>query len=37
MSVHDCFCWCGFVLLVFGGIAGIIIVSTKDGGDNDEK
>lgn len=37
MSVHDCICWCGFVLLVFGGITGIIIVSTKDGGDNDEK
>ena len=31
MSVHDCMCFCGFVLLVFGGIAGIIYVIKKEG------
>ena len=31
MSVHDCFCFCGFVFLVFSGIAGIIYVIKKEG------
>lgn len=31
MSVHDCFCFCGFILLVFGGITGIIYVIKKEG------
>lgn len=30
MSVSDCFCICGFVLLVFGGIAGLIYVLGKE-------
>ena len=31
MSVSDCFCFCGFVLLVFCGIAGLIYVIKKEG------
>ena len=31
MNVHDCFCWCGFVILVLGGIAGLIYVINKEG------
>ena len=30
MSVYDCFCWCGFILLVFSGIAGLIYVLGKE-------
>lgn len=33
MSVSDCFCFCGFVVLVFSGIAGIIYVIKKEGED----
>ena len=31
MSVHDCFCFCGFVLLVFGGIAGLVVLMQREG------
>ena len=31
MNVHDCFCFCGFILLVFGGIAGLIYVIKREG------
>ena len=31
MNVHDCMCFCGFILLVFGGIAGLIYVVQKEG------
>ena len=31
MSVHDCFCFCGFILLVFGGIAGLIYLISREG------
>ena len=34
MSVHDCMCFCGFIILVFGGIAGIIYVMQREGEDN---
>ena len=30
MSVHDCFCFRGFILLVFSGIAGLIYLVTKE-------
>lgn len=30
MSVHDGMCFCGFVLLVFSGIAGLIYLVTKE-------
>lgn len=35
MSVHDCMCFCGFVLLVFGGIVGLIYVIKKEGDDDE--
>ena len=34
MSVHDCFCFCGFVVLVFSGAAGLIYLVTKEGEDD---
>lgn len=34
MSVHDCFCFCGFVVLVFSGIAGLIYLISREGEDD---
>ena len=31
MSVHDCFCFCGFIILVVCGLVGIIYVIKKEG------
>ena len=31
MSVHNCMCFCGFIVLVFSGIAGLIYVIKKEG------
>lgn len=33
MNVHDCFCFCGFILLVAGGLFGIIYVMQREGED----
>ena len=35
MSVHDCFCFCGFVLLVFSDIAGLIYLILREGSDKE--
>ena len=35
MNAHDAICFCGFVVLVFSGIAGIIYVINKEGDDNE--
>lgn len=34
MSVADCFCFCGFILLVFGGIAGLAVLMQRGGKDD---
>lgn len=34
MSVSDCFCFCGFILLVACGLFGIIYVIKKEGEDD---
>ena len=33
MSVHDCMCFCGFVLLVFSGISGLVVLMQREGDD----
>ena len=30
MNVYDAMCFCGFILLVFGGIAGLIYLVSKE-------
>ena len=33
MNVHDCMCFCGFVVLVFSGIAGLAVLMQREGED----
>ena len=33
MNVYDAMCFCGFIILVFSGIAGLIYLVTKEGDD----
>lgn len=37
MSVHDCFCFCGFILLIFSVIAGLIYLIHKEDEIMDDK
>ena len=36
MNVHDCFCFCGFILMIFLIPASLVIMSNKEEENNED-